>query len=187
MVSVESNRVVAEAECVEARRAQRRSERKFNRRSSWRPTLNLTSMIDVVFLLLVYFMVATEFKKAEVIERLELPNRLGAGVADPFEVPDHPVVITVSSQDTDSTRTTVAAGFQIGIEGPFPQPTTPNSLTKLLAERRMGGTGGRGLWPEDHPIVLQPAPGTDWEHVVRTFDATARAGYNNISLNPHEG
>ena len=27
--------------------------------------LNLTSMIDVVFLLLVYFMVATEFKTAE--------------------------------------------------------------------------------------------------------------------------
>ena len=51
----------------------------------------------------------------------------------------------------------------------------------------MGGTGGRGLWPEDHPIVLQPAPGTDWEHVVRTFDATARAGYNNISLNSNEG
>ncbi len=187
MASVETNQYVPESVCVEARRAQRRNERKFNRRSSWRPTLNLTSMIDVVFLLLVYFMVATEFKRAEVIERLDLPNRLGAGVADPFEVPDQPVVITVSSQDTDSGRATVAAGFTIGIEGPFPQPSTLESLTVLLSERRMGGNGGRGLWPEDHPIVLQPVPGTDWEHVVRTFDATARAGYNNISLNPDGG
>lgn len=187
MASLETNQEVPEAVCIEARRAQRRSERKCNRRSSWRPALNLTSMIDVVFLLLVYFMVATEFKRAEVIERLDLPNRLGAGVADPFEVPDHPIVITVSSQDTDAARSTVAAGFTIGIEGPFPQPSTPDALTKLLSERRMGGTGGRGLWPEDHPIVLQPAPGTDWEHVVRTFDATARAGYNNISLNPNKG
>ena len=186
MASVASKQLVPEAVCVEARRTQRRSERKFNRRSSWRPTLNLTSMIDVVFLLLVYFMVATEFKRAEVIERLDLPNRLGAGVTDPFEVPDQPVVITVSSQDTDSARSTVAAGFKIEIEGPFPQPTTPDSLTKLLSERRIGGIGGRGLWPKDHPIVLRPAPGTDWEHVVRTFDATARAGYNNISLNPNE-
>ena len=187
MAWVESNQEIPEAVCVEARRAQRWSERKFNRRSNWRPTLNLTAMIDVVFLLLVYFMVATEFKRAEVIERLDLPSRLGAGVADPFEVPDHPVVITVSSQDTDVARPTVAAGFTIGIEGPFPQPTTLESLTDLLSERRMGGTGGRGLWPDDHPIVLQPAAGTDWEHVVRAFDATARAGYNNISLNPNAG
>ena len=93
----------------------------------------------------------------------------------------------MSSQDTDAGRSTVAAGFTIGIQGPFPQPTTTTSLTELLEARRMGGTGGRGLWPEDHPIVLQPAPGTDWEHVVRTFDATARAGYNNISLNSNEG
>lgn len=185
MSALEANQNIPEAACSEARRAQRRRDRKFDRRSNWRPALNLTSMIDVVFLLLVYFMVATEFKRAEVIERLDLPNRLGAGVADPFEVPDHPVVVTVASQDTNSGRSTVAAGFTIGIEGPFPQPTTLESLTNLLSERRMGGAGGRGLWPEDHPIVLQPAAGTDWEHVVRTFDAAARAGYNNISLDPN--
>lgn len=187
MSASETKQHIPEDACSEARRAQRRRDRKFDRRSNWRPALNLTSMIDVVFLLLVYFMVATEFKRAEVIERLDLPNRLGAGVADPFEVPDHPVVITVLSQDTNSGRSTVAAGFTIGIEGPFPQPTTLESLTDLLSERRMGGTGGRGLWPDDHPIVLQPAAGTDWEHVVRAFDATARAGYNNISLNPNAG
>ena len=187
MASSDQNQPRSQAVCCETRWTQRRDERKLKRRSSWRPTLNLTSMIDVVFLLLVYFMLATEFKRTEVIERLDLPNRLGAGVADPFEVPDHPVVITVSSQDTDAGRSTVAAGFTIGIQGPFPQPTTTTSLTELLEARRMGGTGGRGLWPEDHPIVLQPAPGTDWEHVVRTFDATARAGYNNISLNSNEG
>lgn len=187
MSASETKQHIPEDACSEARRAQRRRDRKFDRRSNWRPALNLTSMIDVVFLLLVYFMVATEFKRAEVIERLDLPNRLGAGVVDPFEVPDHPVVITVTSQDTDSRRATVAAGFTIGVEGSFPQPTTPESLTMLLSERRMGGTGGRGLWPEDHPIVLRPAPGTDWEHVVRTFDATARAGYNNISLKSNEG
>ena len=95
MSASETKQHIPEDACSEARRAQRRRDRKFDRRSNWRPALNLTSMIDVVFLLLVYFMVATEFKRAEVIERLDLPNRLGAGVADPFEVPDHPVIITV--------------------------------------------------------------------------------------------
>ena len=186
MSASETKEPIPEDACSEARRAQRRRDRKFDRRSNWRPALNLTSMIDVVFLLLVYFMVATEFKRAEVIERLDLPNRLGAGVADPFEVPDHPVVITVFSQDTNSGRSTVAAGFTIGIEGPFPQPTTLESLTDLLSERRMGGLGDAGFGlmalrlfssPRQEPIG----------NMVRTFDAAARAGYNNISLNPNAG
>ena len=79
MSASETKQHIPEDACSEARRAQRRRDRKFDRRSNWRPALNLTSMIDVVFLLLVYFMVATEFKRAEVIERLDLPNRLGAG------------------------------------------------------------------------------------------------------------
>ena len=37
--------------------------------------LNLTSMIDVVFLLLIYFMVATEFKTAEESFPMDLPMR----------------------------------------------------------------------------------------------------------------
>lgn len=165
-----------------ARRAQRRSDRKAQLRLPFRPSLNLTSMIDVVFLLLVYFMVATEFKRSEIIERLDLPNRLSTGVSDPFEVPEHPVVITVRSSVTDAGQASVGFGFQIGLEGPFPQPETPEALTDFLASRRLGGPGRRGLWPEDHPIVLKPEVGTDWEHVVRTFDAAARAGYNNVTL-----
>jgi hypothetical protein len=38
-------------------------------------SLNLTAMIDVVFLLLVYFMVGTEFKLGEEVFRLDLPDR----------------------------------------------------------------------------------------------------------------
>ncbi|MCH2149151.1 MAG: biopolymer transporter ExbD, partial [Phycisphaerales bacterium] len=53
--------------------------------------LNLTSMIDVVFLLLVYFLVATDFKQSEEIYRLDLPERREGMALDPFELDDEPL------------------------------------------------------------------------------------------------
>ena len=43
------------------------------KRRSFTIGLNLTSMIDVVFLLLIYFMVATEFRRAEASFPMDLP------------------------------------------------------------------------------------------------------------------
>ena len=65
------------------------------RRPGARLGLNLTSMIDVVFLLLVYFMAATEFKLGEEIYRLDLPDR--GRVADPFDLPLDPLRIAVTT------------------------------------------------------------------------------------------
>ena len=67
------------------------------RRAATQIGLNLTSMIDVVFLLLVYFMVATDFKKAEEVYRLDLPERVEGVSADPFELDDEPLRIIVRS------------------------------------------------------------------------------------------
>ena len=43
------------------------------------PTLNLTPMIDVVFLLIIFFMVATEFSELERNIELEVPEVASAG------------------------------------------------------------------------------------------------------------
>ena len=59
--------------------------------------LNLTSMIDVVFLLLIYFMVATDFKQAEEVYRLDLPERIEGMSIDPFQLDDEPLRIMVRS------------------------------------------------------------------------------------------
>ncbi|MHC4710088.1 MAG: ExbD/TolR family protein, partial [Planctomycetota bacterium] len=65
------------------------------RRQQARIGLNLPSMIDVVFLLLVYFMAATEFKLGEEIYRLDLPRR--GAPADPFVLPRDPLHIVLAS------------------------------------------------------------------------------------------
>ena len=74
-------------------------------RGSPRIDLNLTAMIDVVFLLLVYFMAATEFKLGEEIYRLDLPQRGRA--SEPFELPRDPLRVVVAS--TGSLAVSVAA------------------------------------------------------------------------------
>ena len=43
------------------------------------PTLNLTPMIDVVFLLIIFFMVATKFSELEQNIELEVPEVASAG------------------------------------------------------------------------------------------------------------
>ena len=57
------------------------------------PTLNLTSMIDIVFLLIIFFMVATEFSEMEQDIELEVPRVAAAGT--PSERPPKPLVVAV--------------------------------------------------------------------------------------------
>lgn len=134
--------------------------------------LNLTAMIDVVFLLLVYFMAATEFKLGEEIYRLDLPERSAA--ADPFELPRDPLRIGIAS--------TGPGAYAIRLSGAAPQPDSFEALHEfLVANRRTPGTLG-GLFEPDHPIVVEPTGPTRWEHAMEAFSAAARARYTNITF-----
>jgi biopolymer transport protein ExbD len=57
------------------------------------PTLNLTSMIDIVFLLIIFFMVATEFNEMEQDIDLEIPQVASAGM--PSVSPPKPLTVAV--------------------------------------------------------------------------------------------
>jgi len=138
--------------------------------------LNLASMIDIVFLLLVFFMVATRFKLGEEVYRLDLPERGEARVADPFQLDDEPLRILVRSIGRD------AESYRIDLEGPYGRPTTFEALHQFLLERQVRAEQPAGLFPADHPIIVQPGPATRWEHAIGAFNAAARARYTNISF-----
>lgn len=55
-------------------------------------TLNMTPMIDVVFLLIIFFMVATKFNDIERNVDLQLPQVAGSGESQP---PARPRIVTV--------------------------------------------------------------------------------------------
>lgn len=137
--------------------------------------LNLTSMIDVVFLLLVYFLVATDFKQSEEIYRLDLPERREGVALDPFELDDEPLRILV--------RAFGVAGddYRLRIEGARGEVGDFESLYEFLAGRRIDGMGG-GLFAEDHPVLVVPSPDTSWAFAVGAFNAAVRAGYINITF-----
>ena len=138
--------------------------------------LNLTSMIDVVFLLLVYFLVATDFTQSEEVYRLDLPERTEGLTLDPFELDDEPVRIIVQGADGFD------GDYRLQVDGPGAESIrTFELLYDYLAARRLDGMGG-GLFADDHPLLVVPSSRTSWSHAVSAFNAAVRAGYVNISF-----
>ncbi len=142
-------------------------------RQPTRLSLNLTAMIDVVFLLLIYFLVATEFKLGEEMYRLDLPQR--SLRADPFELPRDPLRIAVASMGS-------GAGYLIRVEGAAAQPANFQELFVFLARNQRSTAAVGGLFEPDHPIIIEPGAATRWEHAVEAFNAAVRARYSNVKF-----
>ena len=153
-----------------------RSRRK--RRPSARLGLNLTSMIDVVFLLLIYFMAATEFKLGEEIYRLDLPDRGRA--ADPFDLPRDPLRVAVTTVGRDDYVLRLSGPETGGPGGPG--PVTFQELFEFLDGRRRSDRAAGGVFEADHPIIVAPTGRTSWEHSMGVFNAAVRARYSNITF-----
>ena len=151
-------------------------------RAPRRTTLSLamTPMIDVVFLLLIYFLVATDFRMGEEVYRMDLPQREGAGPRDPFQLDEEPLRIAVNSTGIAPTM------YTLHIDGPYPQPATFGDLHAFLSEKQVDGAGvasaAGALFRREHPIVVQPTRNTTWEQAMEAFNAAARARYTNITF-----
>ena len=150
-------------------------------RSPRRPTttigVNLTAMIDVVFLLLIYFVVATDFRRGEDVFRLDLPDRGGAALQDVYDEAEEPLVIRLNG--TPATP----PGYRIVIEGPWPPVEDAGGLRVFMEAHRVGSSsGGQEFFASDHPIVIVATPRTAWSHVVDVFNAVVGAGYDVVSL-----
>jgi len=138
--------------------------------------INVTSLIDVTFLLLVYFMIATSFTSSEEAYRTDIPSREGVGTADPFEIQDDPLRISVNSTGLAPDM------YRLQIDGPYQQPSTFDDLYTFLSSRLVRADTTGGLFEPNHPIVIQPTRTTRWEHAMQAFNAAARARYTNVTF-----
>lgn len=121
------------------------------------PEINLTSLIDVVFLLLIFFMVSTTFDRQALL-RLELPE---AATSEAQSVPQF-IEITV----TDDGR--------IFIDDELLTENTQTAIRAVLAERRNQNT--------DIPLVIRADENAAHGLVVTVLDAAAAEGMDRVGI-----
>jgi biopolymer transport protein ExbD len=120
------------------------------------PTLNLTSMIDVVFLLIIFFMVATRFDEFERNIDVEIPQVSQAG--DNVPTPKTHVV-------------SVFADGRIELDG---QSMSLDDLTARLS-------AARGLLGEPS-VVIRGDASCPFQHVAATLAACRQANISELGI-----
>lgn len=140
-----------------------------------RMQLNLTSMIDVIFQLLIYFVITANFVIDEGVLTATLPAGPGQPPPTDLEPPPQPVVIVLSP--------VASIGVQISIEGQAHRFEDFTALRRHLeAVQRNPERGRTGPYPPDHPFHLAPRQGLRWQHAVNGLNAAIAAGYSNVQF-----
>ncbi|MGB5166072.1 MAG: biopolymer transporter ExbD [Woeseiaceae bacterium] len=131
---------------------------KLNLRPRTQPEVNLTSLIDVVFLLLIFFMVSTSFTKESQIA-IRLPSAESAVQSE--NVPERiDILIT-------ETGTYLVNGRELINNRP---ETIRNALQKVSAGR------------SDLPLTISADANAMHQHVVTAMDVAGRLGFVQISI-----
>ena len=120
------------------------------------PALNLTSMIDVLFLLIIFFMVATKFDEMERNIEVAVPEVAQAGEAMP---PPRPLVVSV------------LADGQVELDG---ASVTLNELTSRLSAARTPLT--------EPTVVIRGDAQCPFQHIASALAACQQAGISDLGI-----
>ena len=131
---------------------------KLNLRAKTEPEVNLTSLIDVVLLLLIFFMVSTSFVKQSQIS-IRLPEADSQAVAE--EMPES-LDIMITEQGTYLVN-----GRELVNSRP---ETIRNALQKV--------SGGE----TSLPLTISADANARHQHVVTAMDVAGRLGFTKISI-----
>ena len=121
------------------------------------PEVSLTSLIDVVLLLLIFFMVSTTFER-EAQLRIELPK----ASSEPIDAPDDKLEITI-----DVTGNYFLNGKQV-------TNTRFNTLKRAIQQTIGNKT--------DLPVIIRADANTPHQAVISALDAARQLGLLQISL-----
>ena len=119
--------------------------------------LNVTSLIDVLFLLLIFFMLTSTFKRAGELE-LNLPQSSTAGPAG-------------RGERSEAVELVLTERGTLMLDG---EPITFETLLpslRTLRERR-----------PDTQVLIQAETGVEHGQVVRLLDAVRTAGFTGVSI-----
>ncbi len=137
-------------------------------------TLAMAPMIDIVFLLLMYFLIVGEFLPPEGLFEIDLPKPLDRPApVSALTLPQPPVRLEVASTG-DGPK-----DYSISMTGPLPRDVT--SYDQLF--RALDASRGR-LLASDQAFIIAPAADTRWEHTLGVFNSVLRAGFERVRFAP---
>ena len=137
--------------------------------------LNFTAMIDVIFLLLIYFVITANFAVDEGVISGKLPAAPGLSASNAPKPPQRPLRVVVSSAGRH--------GFRLRIDGLAQAPADFVALAQMLTSLQHDPERGlRGPYKNDAPVVIKPDGAVRWQHVVNAFNAAVAARYRNVSF-----
>lgn len=131
---------------------------KFQPRRSEEPDLNMTSLIDVVLLLLIFFMLSSRFID-EGRMQIRLPE---AGIAPDAE----------SARPSLEISVTAEGAFRVN--GRTLINNAPETLATALSEAANGDRG--------QPVTIRADARAMHQSVVTAMDVAGRAGYRQINI-----
>lgn len=128
--------------------------------------LNLTPMIDVVFLLLVFFIVGNTMIRPEgfFVSRIPVP----AQQTPAMPLPITPIRVVLTPAAGGSVRLAVDPGNA--------HPAGFDDLARILRDMASQAAG----WGSDTPVIIAADQRIAWDHVVNAFNAARRAGFEII-------
>ena len=152
---------------IDGMRAKRRSKRR--RRGGLSATLNIAPMIDVSFLLLIFFLVTTTFERAEGILSSNLPKERGDRPA--VSLPLSPIVLRVLTTGSGHDDFSISIDRFEAVPQHFAE--LPEFLESIFA---LPG------FDEETPVVIVASNDVAWDHVVSAWNAAVRAGATKIAF-----
>jgi biopolymer transport protein ExbD len=130
--------------------------------------VNIAPMIDVTFLLLIFFLVTTRFERAEGLLASELPKDSGRPAV---ALPLSPIVVRLSQTGLEPDNITIS------IDKFAVEPSSFDELADALrAIQRQPG------FDKDTPVVIVAEGDVRWDHVVSCWNAALRAGCTRIAF-----
>jgi biopolymer transport protein ExbD len=130
--------------------------------------LNITSLLDVCFLLLAFFIASSAFPSNEGILPATLPKPPGSHDPSPQPIPPVTLNISLHSRGGDDVA--------IDIPGMVNPPTDFNQLADRLAGLRAD------TYLAADPVDIAVDDAIAWQHVANAFNAVRRAGFTNVTL-----
>ena len=131
-------------------------------------TVNLAPMIDVTFLLLIFFLVTASFERAEGILASKLPKDTGAPAV---ALPISPIVVRLVETGPGYDDYTISIDHFENVPARFTE------LADYLRQiQQLPG------FDKQTPVVIVAENEVRWDHVVSCWNAALRAGCESIAF-----